>query len=92
MAATKTVQLCCLSIGYNNYLMPMDKAMKVMELMQSAVSCNKEYSGGSQFTYSVGDQPQCGLDMVKPSQVNTPSGAEITPIPVARKRLAGARS
>lgn len=86
MATTRPQQLCCISIGFNDYLMPMDKAMKVMDLMQHAFECNKHYAERG-YEYHVEQQPQCGIDMVKPSQVKTPNGEVI---PLERKRLTGA--
>jgi hypothetical protein len=88
--ATKPTQLCCISIGYMDYLMPMDKGLKLMELMQYAVEVDKRYEDRG-YEFLVKEQPRCGIEMVKPSQVKTPDGHVFTPaIPPARKRLTGA--
>jgi hypothetical protein len=84
MATTKQVQLCCISIGYQDLLMPADKGMKVLELLQSAVSCKRTYEAG--YAYTAEDQPTLGLELVKASQVRMPEGS-IAPSPRPVRRL-----
>lgn len=69
MATTKKpVAMCCVKIGYDTFLMPSDKGLRVVELLQSAVECREEY-GNREYIYYVQDQPRVSLAMVKPSQV-----------------------
>ena len=73
-AATKSVQMACLSIGYTDYLMPATKAMKVAELMQAAVECDQRYTG-QEMVYEVQpEQLRVAFVLVRPSQVRMPDG------------------
>lgn len=71
---TKVVQMACLSIGYRNYLMPADKAMKVAELMQSAFECDKDWVDHDH-VYQAKEQPSVEFAFVKPHQVRQPAPA-----------------
>jgi hypothetical protein len=72
-AAKKAVTMCCVSIGYREYLMPLDKGTKLVELLQSAFECEKRFEHRG-YTYLVGDQPEgVGLEVVRPSQIQQPS-------------------
>jgi len=64
---SKPEQLCCVSIDYQDFLMPAAVGMKVVELMQKAVSTERRFGGGRQ--YSPGDQPVLRLELVKPAEV-----------------------
>lgn len=68
--ASKPVQMACLTIGFESYLIPADKAMKVAELMQSAFECRKDYDRGH--TYMPGEQPRVEFALVKPSELRKP--------------------
>lgn len=73
----KPVHMACVRIGFQDLLMPSDKAMKVMELLQSAFECNREY-GDRDYQYHVGDQPRLELCLVKPNQIVAPTKATPT--------------
>lgn len=62
--------MACISIGFEDFLMPADKAMKVAELMQSAFHCRRGYEQGH--SYTPGDQPRVEFAFVKPSEVRKP--------------------
>lgn len=70
--SSKPVQMACISIGYEDYLMPADKAMKVAELMQSAFQCRKGYEDRGH-TYTPGEQPRVEFAFVKPSELRKPA-------------------
>lgn len=38
-------QIACVSIDFNSYLLPIAKALKVIELMSGAVPCERTFSG-----------------------------------------------
>lgn len=78
---TKPVPLCCVCIGYQTFLMPADQGMKLVDLMNSAASCKRNYEDGG-YRYHVGEQPEVEYVSVKPSQVDFPSGSK-TPVPHA---------
>lgn len=76
--ATKPVQMACLTIGYQDYLLPADKAMKVMTLMQGVVHCRMSFDHRPPL-YLVGAQPvELELKLIQHSQVRMPS-AEVHP-------------
>lgn len=82
--AKKPVSMCCVSINHDNYLMPADKGMKLVELMQSAFEAEKSY-GDRNYTYEIGEQPSVELSLVKPSQIK----AKPTDTNAAGQRLIG---
>ncbi len=69
----KPVQMCCVSVGYSTYLMPADKGMKMVELLQSAFECKKDYADG-RYAYVIGSQPEVELALVKKDQVRGAAG------------------
>ncbi len=70
--ATPTKPMCCVAIGYKTLLMPADKGMKLVELLQYAVECERRYA--SHEAYAVGEHPRVELIMVKPGQIQMPEG------------------
>ncbi len=76
-ATTKATPLACLTIGYQRYLMPQDKAMKVAELMQHSFTCDVNYDEG--YTYTPQEAPDIQFSLVRPNQVRMPAG-EAAPI------------
>lgn len=84
-ASTKTTPMACLTIGYRDYLMPSDKAMKVAELMQHAIECESNFEDTG-YVYTAKDQPNVEFSLVRPSQVRMPQG-EPMPVPTTRQRL-----
>lgn len=70
VAPKKTVAMCCVSIGYQQFLLPSDKGMKLVELLQSAFHVEQIYSAsGHGYVYHVGDQPGVELALVRASQI-----------------------
>jgi hypothetical protein len=63
--------MCCVRIGYQEFLMPADKGMKVVELMTSAVDCDKQYLERG-YSYTLRDQPDVSFNLVKPDQIRLP--------------------
>lgn len=65
------VKMAVVSINHDCYLLPADKAMKLLDLMQDAVRVDKDYDShdGYSLTYFVRDEPKVELYMVKPSQL-----------------------
>lgn len=72
---TKAVPMACLTIGYHDYLMPADKAMKVADLMQSAFECDKDWTERDH-VYQAKEQPRVEFAFVKPHQVRQPAPAQ----------------
>jgi hypothetical protein len=44
--------LCCVSIGYQDLLMPATEGMKLVELLRHAVECNRSYDRRETFVVS----------------------------------------
>lgn len=67
--AKKPVPMCCVTIGIiGQYIMPADKGMKLVELLQTAFEANRNYADRG-YVYDVGDQPEVEFALVKPSQI-----------------------
>lgn len=76
--ATPKQALCVVSIGYQNLLLSVADGLKVMELLQKAVSCEATYElGGKEF--EAGSSPALSMQMVRADQVRMPAGAEVSP-------------
>lgn len=77
MATKKTMPMACVTIGFESYLMPTDVGMKVVQLMQESVRCDRDYTGGLGHVYTPRDVPTIELTMVRPNQVRiAPQGGE----------------
>ena len=70
----KPVPMCCVSIGYQEVLLPFAAGMKLVELMQNAVATRKHFDGRA-YRYVVGEQLNVEFVAVKPNQVVMPSDA-----------------
>ena len=77
-APAKPVQMACLTIGYSDYLLPADKAMKVAELMQHAFGCEENYEDCGR-TYTPTDQPRVEFALVRANQVRAPKSPTMPP-------------
>ena len=78
MATPKS--MCVVTIGSDQYLMPTEAGMKVMQLMQQALICRRTYSDDYLHKqYVAGDTPGLSLEMVKPSEILMPPGAAVEP-------------
>lgn len=64
----KPAAMCCVTIGYDDYLLPADKGMRLVDLMQHAVRCDRQYAEGKIWIIDA-DQPEISMTIVKPSQV-----------------------
>lgn len=62
--------MCCVTIAHNDYLLPADKGMKLVELMQSAFETRKDW-GDRSYSYHIGEQPNVEFCLVKASQVKS---------------------
>lgn len=79
--------MCCITIDFTDYIMPASMGMKVVELMQSAIRCDKNYAPGG-YRYSPKDQPDVSYSAVKPSQIDLPLSVSDSEPRRARKPLA----
>lgn len=66
MATPKNAPMCIVSIGFQDFLMPVTAGMKVVELMSKAVACE---SRGYPREIVIGEQPQVGMETVKANQI-----------------------
>lgn len=65
------VPMCCVTIDYRDYLLPMDKGIKLVELLQSAVLTEKTFMPDD-IDFYAGKPPHLELEPVKPSQIKFP--------------------
>ena len=70
----KPAPMCCVSIGFQDVLLPFAAGMKLVELLQNAVATQKRFDDRA-YQYVVGEQIGVEVVAVKPSQVVMPSGA-----------------
>lgn len=69
MTAKKPIPMCCVSIGYDDYLMPANMGMKVVEMMQSAIRCERAYQqDGHRYRLKDGSV-EVSYRSVSPSQI-----------------------
>lgn len=64
--AAKPAQ-CCVTIGFESYLMPAAAGMKVVELMQQALACERRFARADRYTPT--EAPRLELVMVRPDEV-----------------------
>ncbi len=69
--------MCVLTIGHYDYLMPAEAGMKVMQLMQQAVSA--ERSREDFRSWNAGEPAHLAMEMVSADKIHMPPGAEIAP-------------
>ena len=76
-AAKAQPQLAVVNIGYTHVLLPMTKAIKIIEALQGAVRVDHNYdSDKGVFIYDLREGLEVELKMVKPGQIR---GGTITP-------------
>jgi hypothetical protein len=77
---TKSVAMCFISIGYHlELLMPADKGMKVVELLQSAYACEKNFTCDPGYSYTPKEaQPEVEFALVRASQIRAPKAAPVS--------------
>lgn len=69
--ATPPKTICAIEIGYSTFVMPLDKALKVMALMEDSVSCEKHYAE-REFRFRLREKPEVTVQTIKPSQCDMP--------------------
>lgn len=71
-APKKTVPMCCVSVGSLDLLMPTDKGMKLVELLQSSFECERGYANRG-YVYRLADAaPIVQFATVQPKQIQQP--------------------
>lgn len=69
--------MAIVSVGYRDYLLPSDKAVKVVEIMQSAFECEHHFGGASGAEYEIGAQAEnVGMKIVRANQLRWPREAQ----------------
>lgn len=87
-AAPPDKALGVLTVSYITLLLLMDKALKVLALLQGAVECEATYKN-RQNEYELRDGSlRLHLELVQPSQVLMPDGAQMTPGTTPGRRAA----
>lgn len=84
---TKAVSLCIVTVQHIQLLMPSDKGLKLVELLQHAQHAQWDYSDRSDGrTYVVGEQVEAEYRAVKQSQLKLPE-SETPPKPARGQTL-----
>lgn len=75
MATTKKQggAMCRVTIGYQDFLMPADKGMRVLEAMQHAIGCDRDYIGHDE-QFIAKEQPRVEFSLVRADQIRMPEG------------------
>lgn len=69
--------MCVLTIGYCDYIIPAEAGLKVMQLMQQAVSAERSVEDFR--SWNAGESAHLAMEMVSPDRIHMPPGAEIAP-------------
>lgn len=77
--------MCVVSVDFQYLMLPADKGMKLVELLQSAVRVEPEYRDRD-YSYQVGEQPSVEYKSVKASQVRMPT-SPAAPVPGSNPAL-----
>ena len=78
MAIPKQQQpMCAVTIGFETYVLPSPAGMKLVELMQQALSCESDYGIGD--TVTATGPVRVTYRSMRPDQITMPPGAEIEP-------------
>lgn len=85
---TPAKQACVVTVGFQSYVLPANKGMELVALLQHAVTCEREFMG-TRDIYTVGDQPRVDLSLVKPDQLVFPQGAATPAATTGPLRLRG---
>lgn len=81
-APKKTVPMCCMTIGFDHYLMPVEAGTKIFSLMQKALKCELVFDDKGYF-YAVGGAPAVKVEVVSPRQVRPATETETRLLGVA---------
>lgn len=83
----KQVPLAFVEIGPIDLLMPLDKALQLVALMQHAVTCTQDFTERHERTFRPGTTPGVSVVNVRPDQVI----AVMQPVSASRGRQAPLR-
>jgi hypothetical protein len=87
MSTKSAGPMCCVTVRYLTYLLPQDKAMKLVALLSEAIEVEQRYDErlpNGDATYALGESPQVELVSVKASQIRAPKA----PAPQQKPRQA----
>lgn len=80
-------QMACVSIGYYEYLVPLEAATKIIALMANSVGLEKDFDRASgAYCYTVkAEQPRIEMTIVRPDDLRFPNGQPAQPRPAPRR-------
>jgi len=67
--------MCCVTIGFQDFLLPTDKGLRVVELMKDAVSCEKRFFD-SQLYFARSQMLELGMTIVSSTQIRKEANKE----------------
>lgn len=76
--ATRTPKqeaMCCVTLGYQSFLMSADDGMRLVKIMQNAIECQETYRDGPAFVLKE-KQPDIEMKLVRPAQIIRDTGNE----------------
>ncbi|WP_160286857.1 hypothetical protein [Pseudomonas knackmussii] len=78
-------QLCVVTVGYREYLLPQADALKLIDIMSRAATVESDYSGG-EYKYVVGEAPRAELVVVRLGQLVMPQAEAAPTAPRSRRK------
>lgn len=87
MSATRPMpEMCILSIRHEHFLLPVAKALKVVELMAGALGVDNDFNS-DRTRWRVGDKVRTKFESVRPDDLILSEAACAAAVPQAPKRL-----
>lgn len=86
MSTRQQKEMCCLRIGFINYLVPIDSALKIIHLMRGTVECEIDYSSHP-LKYRCTRATEVELRSITADQIVLPHGAAVAAPRISPKRL-----
>ncbi|WP_153159656.1 hypothetical protein [Zoogloea sp. 1C4] len=75
--AAKPQPMCAVTIGFETYLLPSAAGMKLVDLMQQALACERDFGIGNNVTAT--GPVDVHYRSVRPDQITMPPGSEVEP-------------
>jgi len=70
--AKSTAQMCVVTIDYHEYLLPLNKGLALVDLMQHAKKCNSNFSiSAKKLFYTEDAAPQIEMEVVSANQLKS---------------------
>lgn len=80
MSRQANKQMCCVSVGYRDVLLPLDDGLKLMKLLSQAAFGRKAYQSGGSYGFEVEEESlPLDLTMIQADKIHMPESASMQP-------------